>query len=220
MSANYLSHDMRQKLKQVVLVSLLVSGFSLSAQEERTDDTQAVPLYTQEELVNLINKNQHLKRVKDDDCQLVEDIKARAEIMALPSYQFLYGDMLAYAVCVELDVELGVHYMRRAAEQGLAAALEQMGRYYDTGQLVQSDKAMAITYLREAASQGNLAAQLRFVNLLNAGHGSPRDFESAYRWLFHAIVADKKVHKQIEKSLAELATKMPDSVVKRARLAN
>lgn len=211
---------MRQKLKHFVVLLGVFGCFASAAEENKPSDTQAVPLYEQEELVNLINKNQHLKRVKDDDCQLVEDIKARAEIMALPSYQFLYGDMLAYAVCVEQDVELGVHYMRRAAEQGLAAALEQMGRYYDTGQLVQSDKAMAITYLREAASQGNLAAQLRFVNLLNAGHGSPRDFESAYRWLFHAIVADKKVHKQIEKSLAELAVKMPDSVVRRARLAN
>ncbi|USD28087.1 sel1 repeat family protein [Pseudoalteromonas sp. SCSIO 43201] len=179
---------------------------------------EAVPLYTQQELIELINKNQHLARVKADECQLVRDIEARAEIMALPSYQFLYGDMLAYAVCVDRDVELGLYYMKKAAEQGLAAALEQLGRYYDVGQLVQEDKAMAVTYLREAAALGNLNAQLRLVDVFNDGHGSPRDYEDAYRWLFHSAVADKKLHKRIQIALAQLAQKMPSSVVKRARL--
>jgi TPR repeat protein len=148
----------------------------------------------------------------------VQDIEARANKMALPSYQFLYGDMLAYNVCVDRNVELGVYYMRKAAEQGLAAALEQLGRYYDTGRLVQQDKAMAITYLREASSQGNLKAQLRLVKLFNDGYGSPRDFEDAYRWLFNSMVADKATHKKIERALTKLAQKMPDSVVARARL--
>ncbi|MDN3379366.1 MULTISPECIES: tetratricopeptide repeat protein [unclassified Pseudoalteromonas] len=178
----------------------------------------AVPLYTETELLALINKNAHLARVKADDCQLVQDIEARANKMALPSYQFLYGDMLAYAVCVDRNVELGVYYMRQAANQGLAAALEQLGRYYDIGRLVQKDKAMAITYLREASAQGNLKAQLRLVKLFNDGFGSPRDYEDAYRWLFHAMVADKATHKKIERALSQLAQKMPGSVVERARL--
>uniref|UniRef100_U1KWK0 Polar flagellar protein n=1 Tax=Pseudoalteromonas citrea DSM 8771 TaxID=1117314 RepID=U1KWK0_9GAMM len=179
---------------------------------------EAVPLYTQAELIELIKQNTHLERVKADECQLVQDIEARAETMALPSYQFLYGDMLAYAVCVERDVELGLYYMRSAAEQGLASALEQLGRYYDVGQLVQADKAMAITYLREAAAQGNLSAQLRLVGLFNNGHGSPRDYEDAYRWLFHSAVADKQQHQQIERALSKLAERMPPSVIRRARL--
>jgi TPR repeat protein len=178
----------------------------------------AVPLYTETELLALINKNAHLARVKADDCQLVQDIEARANKMALPSYQFLYGDMLAYAVCVDRNVELGVYYMRQAASQGLAAALEQLGRYYDVGQLVQKDKTMAVTYLREASAQGNLKAQLRLVKLFNDGYGSPRDYEDAYRWLFHSMVADKAMHKKIERALSQLAQKMPDSVIARARL--
>uniref|UniRef100_UPI003568D2CE tetratricopeptide repeat protein n=1 Tax=Pseudoalteromonas sp. TaxID=53249 RepID=UPI003568D2CE len=145
------------------------------------------------------------------------DIEARASKMALPSYQFLYGDMLAYNVCVERNVALGVYYMRKAAEQGLAAALEQLGRYYDVGQLVRQDKAKAITYLREASAQGNLKAQLRLVKLLNQGYGSPRDFEDAYSWLFNAVTANKNTQQHIHHLLAQLAEKMPDSVVARAR---
>ncbi|ATG78865.1 tetratricopeptide repeat protein [Pseudoalteromonas sp. 1_2015MBL_MicDiv] len=194
-------------------LSLLITGNSLAE-----ETSAAVPLYTEPELIALINKNVHLQRVKADDCQLVQDIEARANKMALPSYQFLYGDMLAYNVCVDRNVELGVYYMRKAAQQGLAAALEQLGRYYDTGRLVQQDKTMAITYLREASSQGNLKAQLRLVKLFNDGFGSPRDFEDAYRWLFNSMVADKATHQKIEQSLTQLAEKMPASVVARARL--
>ncbi len=206
--------------KHLSMISALIVStcllFSPCSQSEEA--IEAVPLYSQAELLELISRNAHLKRVKDDECQLVQDIEARAEIMALPSYQFLYGDMLAYAVCVERNVELGLYYMRKAAEQGLAPALEQLGRYYDLGKLVQMDKRMAITYLREASVLGNLKAQLRLVDLFNKGYGSPRDYEDAYRWLFHAAVADKKLHKRIETALALLAQKMPDSVVKRARL--
>ncbi|WP_273049313.1 tetratricopeptide repeat protein [Pseudoalteromonas sp.] len=210
---------MRLFSRNCVLTFSLISLSLLIIPNGLAEETSAaVPLYTEPELIALINKNTHLARVKADDCQLVQDIEARANKMALPSYQFLYGDMLAYNVCVDRNVELGVYYMRKAAEQGLAAALEQLGRYYDTGRLVQQDKAMAVTYLREASSQGNLNAQLRLVKLFNDGFGSPRDFEDAYRWLFHSMVADKATHKKIERALAELAQKMPGSVVARARL--
>lgn len=202
----------------VLRLSLIPLSLFIATNSLATEIPAAVPLYTESELIALINKNTHLARVKADDCQLVQDIEARANKMALPSYQFLYGDMLAYNVCVDRNVELGVYYMRKAAEQGLAAALEQLGRYYDTGRLVQQDKAMAITYLREASSQGNLKAQLRLVKLFNDGYGSPRDFEDAYRWLFNSMVADKATHNKIERALTKLAQKMPDSVVARARL--
>lgn len=211
--------NMRLFLKSSLLAVPLVSvSLFISSNTLADESPAAVPLYTESELIALINKNVHLQRVKADDCQLVQDIEARANKMALPSYQFLYGDMLAYNVCVERNVELGVYYMRKSAEQGLAAALEQLGRYYDIGRLVQQDKAMAITYLREASAQGNLKAQLRLVKLFNDGYGSPRDFEDAYRWLFNAMVADKATHKKIENALTKLAQKMPDSVVERARL--
>ena len=211
--------NMRLFLKSSLLAVPLVSvSLFISSNTLADESPAAVPLYTESELIALIKKNVHLQRVKADNCQLVQDIEARANKMALPSYQFLYGDMLAYNVCVERNVELGVYYMRKSAEQGLAAVLEQLGRYYDTGRLVQQDKAMAITYLREASAQGNLKAQLRLVKLFNDGYGSPRDFEDAYRWLFNAMVADKATHKKIENALTKLAQKMPASVVERARL--
>ncbi|SFC53520.1 Sel1 repeat-containing protein [Pseudoalteromonas denitrificans DSM 6059] len=178
---------------------------------------EAVQIYTQDELLTLIKTNSHLSRVKLDNCQLVQDIEARAMKMKIPAYQFLFGDMLAYAVCVDRDVEQGIYYMKLAAEQGLPEALEQMGRYYHLAKFVQKDLDKAIVYLRESASLGNLNAQMRLVSMFNQGIGSPRDYEDAYHWLFNSITADKKTHDKIDQLLNTLAKKMPASVIKRAR---
>lgn len=204
---------MRQLIATFCLSLLAVAATNSRAE----DEIKVVQLYTQDELISLINSNQHLTRVKLDNCQLVQDIEARASKMKVPAYQFLYGDMLAYAVCVPRDVELGVYYMRQAADQGLAAALEQLGRYYHTGRLVQADIDKAIVYLREAASLGNLNAQIRLVDVFLQGHGSPKDYEDAYRWLNKAIIFDKQQHQQVTLKLAALAERMPPSVVAKAK---
>lgn len=176
-----------------------------------------VALYSQQELLALIAKNTHLQRIKADDCQLVEDIKARAEIVKLPSYQFLYGDMLAYGVCVERDAKHGIYMMEQSAQQGLIEAIEQLGRYYHIGRFFQQDNQRALRYLSEAASLGNLKAQLRLVTMLTDGEGSPVDYEDAYHWLHNSIISDPMKRRQAAILLAKLADSMPQRVVERAK---
>ncbi|EKE83753.1 tetratricopeptide repeat protein [Idiomarina xiamenensis] len=182
------------------------------------EEMEAVQLYSDRELIEMIRDNTHLQRVRDTDrCQLVQDVEAQASLEKRPAYQFLYGDMLAWGVCYKTNAELGLHYMQLAAQQGMPEALEQLGRYYHTGRLVQVDTERAIRYLREAASLGNLPAQLRLADILIAGNGSPYDFEQAYHWLHNAVTADRGQHQQIEKKLKALAKLMPASVVERAQ---
>lgn len=200
------------RLSTAALLMMFLPVSSLNAQE-----LQAVELYTQDELLNLIKANQHLQRVKADDCQLVRDIEARADIMKLPSYQFLFGDMLAYGVCVPRNVERGWDLMLQAAEQGLPEGLEQVGRYYHIGRFVQKDVNKAIIYLREASAVGNLNAKIRFAEILLAGQGSPTDFEQSYRWLHHAITADPAIHAKLNSLKQQLAKKMPARVVANAQ---
>ena len=183
----------------------------------KAQELEAIQLYTQDELLALIQTNSHLQRVRADECQLVKDIEARADIMQLPAYQFLYGDMLAYGVCVPRNVERGWDLMLQAAAQGLPEGLEQVGRYYHIGRFVQQDIDKAIVYLREASALGNLNAQLRYGDILARGYGSPVDFEQSYRWLHHAVTADAVKHKKIQQVLAALATKMPAKVVANAK---
>ncbi|MCC2617268.1 sel1 repeat family protein [Aestuariibacter halophilus] len=202
-----------RQLKLVAAVSLVLSASAGNAAEE----VQAVQLYSQEALLNMIDNNTHLDRVVMDRCQLVQDIEARAETLKIPAYQFLWGDMLAWGVCVEADPERGIAQIQDAADQGLAAALEQLGRYYALGTLVQKDVDRGIIFLREASALGNLKAQLRLADLFIEGHGSPYDYQDAYHWLYNAITDDKKTHQRIADCLTALANLMHPKAVRLAK---
>lgn len=195
---------------------LLLFTFSQYANASYSD-YEVVQLYSQDELNKLVNLNQHLQRVKADECQLVEDIKAHALKIKEPAYTYLWGDMLAWGVCVERNARLGMYYIKLSAKQGLLPAIEQLGRYYEKGILVESNKERAIIYYREAALQGFLNAQLNYVRLLIAGYGSPVDYEDAYHVLFLSIIDDQKIKQKVQQLLSQLAEKMPEHVVARAR---
>lgn len=204
----------RGHMQRLIIAMLLVltSVFSTSAAE-----LTAVQIYSDNVLLDLIKENKHLSQVVIDDCQLVQDIEARAVKSKMPSYQFLWGDMLAYGVCVKKNVPLGLHYMQASADQGLSEALEQMGRYYHIGKFVQIDINQAIIFLKEAAALNNLKAQLRLADIYLAGKGSPLDFPQLYVQLHQSVTDDKKVHKNIATQLASLAEKMPERVVNAAK---
>lgn len=191
---------------------LICSGFAAQAKP-----LQAVQIYTDNQLLALIKENKHLSQVVLDECQLVQDIEARAVKSKMPSYQFLWGDMLAYGVCIKKDVPLGLHYMQTAADQGLAEALEQIGRYHHVGKFMQVDNAKAIVFLKEAAVLNNLNAQLRLGEMYDQGLGSPLDYPELYSQLHHAVTDDKKTHKKISLLLASLSEKLPEHVVAKAK---
>ena len=195
----------------LVFCSLIVSAKSWS------QELEAVQVYEQDELIRLINNNQHLTRVKEDRCQLVQDIEARADIMRVPAYQFLWGDMLAWGVCVDKDPRSGIYYMRQAANHGLPAALEQLGRYHVEGKLVQVDIPRAVAYLREASALGHLRAQLQLAQLFLDGHGSPYDYEDLYHWLYNAISDDRQVYQQIDTYMSNLEALMHPKAVRNER---
>jgi len=201
-------------MRVIFVLYLLVSVVSPQA---RGENLEVIQVYSDDVLLNLIKENKHLGQMVIDDCQLVQDVEARAVISNKPSFQFLWGDMLAFGVCVKKDLPLGLHYMRAAADQGLAEALEQLGRYYHIGKFMQSDIRQAIIFLKEAASLDSLKAQLRLAQIYNAGEGSPLDFPELYAQLHHSITDDKAIHKQISVLLAGLAEKMPQRVVDLAK---
>ncbi len=196
-----------------LLLLLTISPLSLAA----SAPLSAVEVYSETQLIRWFADNRHLDQVIQDECQLVEDIEARARVVEYPAFQFLYGDMLAWGICVERDVELGIFYINQAARQGLPVALEQLGRYYANGTLVQQDKERAIPYLREAAALGNIGARIHLAELLLDDHGSPLDYEDAYRWLYHSVVANQVAHQRIAQLRNGLEQRMPENIVYRAK---
>ncbi|MDY6883490.1 MAG: flagellar protein MotX [Pseudomonadota bacterium] len=209
---------MKRILSTALFICVSVTGFSAHALEgETVEELRAVQLYSQDALIDMINANTHLDKVVADRCQLVQDIEARADVLKIPAYQFLWGDMLAWGVCIDAAPSRGIGYMEDAANQGLPAALEQLGRYYANGTLVQQDKSRAVVYLREAAALKNLKAQIRLVELFLEGYGSPYDYEDAYRWLYNSVTNDKKQHQQISSYLARLEKLMHPKAVRQAK---
>lgn len=203
-------------IKVASIFSLLIP-ILLFNQKAYSQELEAVQVYTQDELIRLINNNQHLQRIKADRCQIVEDIEARADIMRVPAFQFLWGDMLAWGVCTGANPAQGIYYMRQAADQGLPAALEQLGRYHAQGKFVQQDVKRAIIFLREASAMGHLNAQLQLSELFIDGYGSPYDFEDLYHWLYNAVTNDEKTHAEIASNLLELEALMHPKAVRKAR---
>jgi TPR repeat protein len=191
--------------------------FTSSSAFALKQNLQAVQIYTDNQLLDLIKDNKHLSQVVLDECQLVQDIEARANKANMPSYQYLWGDMLAYGVCVKKDIALGLHYMHLAADQGLAEGLEQLGRYYHIGKFMQIDIDRAIVYLKTAASLNNLSAQMRLADIYEQGYGSPLDYPALYSQLHHSLTEDKIIHKKISDLLSDLASKMPSKVIEQAK---
>ncbi|OOE66560.1 flagellar protein MotX [Salinivibrio sp. IB868] len=202
---------------RTLIFSLSLTTATLTTATAHADVGAAVPLYEESELITLFETNSHLERVKQDECQLVQDIEARATRVGSPAYEFLYGDMLAWGVCVEQDADLGVYYMKQAAQQGLPAALEQIGRYYANGTLVQQDPHRAIPYLREAASLGDTRARIQLAELLVDDVGSPLDYEDAYRWLYQTITSDSRTRNRIAQLRSALEARMPQNIIARAK---
>ena len=60
------------------LLTMLLLTSVLSTTAHAAEPLEAVQLYTQDELVKLIRKKRPFKAGQDDDCQLVQDIAARA----------------------------------------------------------------------------------------------------------------------------------------------
>ncbi len=206
------------KTSQFSLFAIMLTLLSVCSPFSRAaEEIKAVQLYSQDELLRLIHRNEHLTQVVLDDCQLVQDIEARAQTLKIPAYQFLWGDMLAWGVCVTADPERGINFMRQAADQGLAEGLEQLGRYYAQGKLVQQDKERAVVFLREASMLGNQKAQIELVELFLDGYGSPYDYEDAYHWLYNAITNNKKTHQKITSCLTKLEKLMHPKAVRKAK---
>ncbi len=197
--------------RYLLLISLMVTPAVSWA------NTQAVDIYSQEQLVELIRTKQYLTRVIGDDCQLVQDIEARAEVLKQPLYQYLWAEMLNHGICVKANPPRGISMLRDAAEQGSAEAMLRMAEYYHDGQFVMQDRERAIHYVMPAAANGDLPARLMLVRLFGEGYGSPRDFEMGYHWLYNDVFSDEATKEKALELLKVLEQKMPPSAVARAK---
>ncbi|QQX79569.1 sel1 repeat family protein [Shewanella sp. KX20019] len=178
---------------------------------------KAVDVYTQEQLVELIRSKSYLTQVTGDDCQIVEDIEARAEVLKQPLYQYLWAEMLNFGICVKANPPRGISMLKTSAQQGSAEAMVRMAEYYHDGKFVMEDKERAVHYVLPAAATGDLPARIMLVRLFGEGYGSPRDYETGFHWLYNEVFSDETVQTEATNLLKVLEAKMPPSAVARAK---
>jgi len=206
---------LRLNVLPAILLSLAFTSGPSQAETEALPE--AIDIYSQDQLVKLIRNKQYLVQVQKDDCQLVQDIEARAEVLKQPLYQYLWGEMYNYGICVERDPAKGIALLQSSVDQGSAEASVKMAEYFYNGKFVLQDKERAVHYVLPAATTGDLPARMMLVRLFGEGYGSSRDFEQAYRWLYNDVFSDEATGQEAEKLLRVLEGKMPPSVVTRVK---
>lgn len=177
----------------------------------------AIDIYDEAQLDSFIEQNNHLQQITDDDCQLVQDIEARAERLRQPLYQFLWGEMLLYGVCVKADPGRGITQLKDSAKQGNSHAMLVLAKLYLSSSFVVANPNLAYRYIYTAAEIGNQAARLELVRqqLKYSHHAS--DYQLAYHWLYNEIFTEPTTKEAAQTLLKLLAAKMPRSILQQAR---
>ncbi|MCR5537535.1 MAG: flagellar protein MotX [Succinivibrio sp.] len=178
-----------------------------------------VDMYTNEQMDYML-ENQQLRAVveKQDQCQFVPDIEDRARLVNIPVFQFAWGEMLVTGVCVKKDAKLGVDYIKKAAENSYAPAMERMSFYYEKGFFVQKDLIKSERYMHTAAALGSISGRLGWADMLVRGYGSPQLYEEAFSWLYHSEFKDPYSLNKKNFLQAELEKRMPPNVIARNKV--
>jgi len=80
------------------------------------------------------------------------------------------------------DYPTALRLIRPFADQGMAAAQNNVGFMYYSGQGVSQDYDEAMKWYRLAAEQGNAAAQANLGFMYYNGHGVSQDYAEAAKW--------------------------------------
>jgi TPR repeat protein len=107
-------------------------------------------------------------------------------------------------------------WFRKAAEQGVADAQNDLGACYAKGEVVSQDYEEAAKWFRKAAEQGHPRAQYSLGLVYARGLGVPQNYLSAYKW--YSLAAAQR-YKDSVAMLAEVKAFMsPEEITEGKRL--
>jgi TPR repeat protein len=90
--------------------------------------------------------------------------------------------MYAKGLGVPQDHAAGAHWLRKAADKGLAVAQLVLGDMYFRADGVPQDYRAAASWYRKAADQGNRLAQHNLAFMYTEGWGVPQNYVIAHMW--------------------------------------
>ncbi len=183
---------------------------------ETAREHAATEVYSSKKLSAIIEDHSLFSVIRDQDrCQFTPDIEDRARLVRIPAFMFAWGDMLINGICVKKDEDLGLSYIKKAAQEAYGPALERMAFYYENGYMVEVDHKLSERYMHTSAVLGSKSGRLGWADMLVRGYGTPAMYEEAFSWLYHANYKDeysKLKQKYLEE---ELSKRLPPEVVAR-----
>lgn len=114
-------------------------------------------------------------------------------------YQF---DKAQKAYCKK-RYKKAVNWLRKAAEQGNAAAQNNLGCCYDSGQGVEQNYIEAVQWFMKAVEQGDAFAQCNLGFCYIEGHGVERNLDKA-KELFEKVIVTETDGELYEKAIEGL----------------
>ena len=102
-----------------------------------------------------------------------------------PNYkQALYWlfNLLSRPILVPQNYKQAFYWYKKAAEQGLAQAQDNIGNMYEKGQGVSQNYKQAFYWYKKAAEQGLATAQYSVGLMYNKGQGVPQTYKQAFYW--------------------------------------
>jgi len=96
--------------------------------------------------------------------------------------QYVLGHMYCVGQGVPKNLETGLSWYQRAADQGFAPGQLALGSMYYNGEGVKQDYVVAAKWFRLAAERGYDRAQSNLAALYMSGKGVPKDYTQAAKW--------------------------------------
>ena len=96
--------------------------------------------------------------------------------------QYIISCRYGSGLGVEKDLAKAILWLRKAAEEGHAAAQSRLGFCYDVGEGFEKNSALALTWYRKAAEQGEPNAQFRLGDFYSRGQGVEKNPILAAEW--------------------------------------
>ena len=176
----------------------------------------SIEMYTPDKMNSIIENTDIVSVVKTRDrCQFTADIEDRARLVKSPVFMYAWGSMLIDGICVQKDRDLGLGYIRRAADDGYAPAMVRVATFFERGLYMGKNLTLSEQYMHTAAALGSKTARLAWADMLVRGYGNSSLYEEAFGWLYHSTYFDeyskaKKIYLQ-----EELKKHLPPNVIAR-----
>ena len=190
---------------------------SIDMKSLQDNNGASVEMYTPDKMNSIIENTDIASVVKTRDrCQFTSDIEDRARLVKSPVFMYAWGSMLLDGICVQQDRDLGLGYIRRAADDGYAPAMVKVAQFFERGLFLSQNLTLSEQYMHTAAALGSKSARLAWADMLVRGYGNPSLYEEAFGWLYHSSYQDDYSNMKKDYLETELKKHLPPNVIARS----